>query len=132
MCNINPVDLLSPKNHLEFNLEASGFKPGRFNPIPGPLGHGTPFGQFSGTYKGNDLMNKTGIAPSAQSSDYTPYGPTQSQLTAAAQAKLAALGPYATPQSAQNAQQAQAASGSARTDPGVAQFFSNNNVKVAK
>lgn len=129
MCSVKPSALLSPKNHWDFSMEALALRKGRFNPIPGPMGHGDLFGQFSGTYKGNDLMNRTGISPSAKSTDYTPYGPAQSQLTAAAQAKLAALGPYVNQQSAPAAQ---AASGSMETEPGIAQFFSPNNVKVSK
>lgn len=66
MCDLNPSKLLSPKTHFDFNNEVAGFKPGRFNPIPGPRGHGAVFGQFSGTYQGDDVMNKTGISPAAE------------------------------------------------------------------
>ncbi|MBI2240292.1 MAG: hypothetical protein HYU59_05750 [Magnetospirillum gryphiswaldense] len=66
MCDLSPGKLLSPKTHFDFNNEVAGFKPGRFNPIPGPRGHGAVFGQFSGTYQGNDVMHKTGISPAAE------------------------------------------------------------------
>lgn len=50
---------------IDVPLESNGLKKGRLNPLPGPQGHGAPFQQFNGTYKGNDFLNKTGISPGA-------------------------------------------------------------------
>ena len=110
----------------DVGLEAGGFKKGRFNPVPGKYGHGAPFEQFSGTYKGNDAMSKLGISPSA-SAPVTAVEPYQSPLSAASQAKLATLSPYA------NTTQTGAAAKSAQeTEPSLAQFFTSNNVQVSK
>lgn len=93
MCGIKPATLLSPKWNLDLQREMAMIKPGRMNPLPGPMGHGAPFQQFSGGYKRNDALSQAGISPAARPPE--PKYSWNSSLAAPAVAGTAQAGPLA-------------------------------------